>query len=86
MPFTNPTKHKTRWTVYSLSTVLDLIGFLPVPLVYCTRTGEFIDREPTASSYPGSPDLEPATRMDYISRRKSLIVDGQKPQRCEPQP
>jgi predicted SAM-dependent methyltransferase len=80
MSFTDPTKHKTRWSVYSLSAVLELIGFLPVPLVYCAKDGEFIDQNPTVSAYPGNPDAEIVTRMDYISRRNcSLIVDGQKP-------
>jgi len=82
MPFTDPTKHKTRWTVYSLSTILQLCGFLPVPLVYCTKTGAFIDRSPTASNYPGNPDVVAVASMDYVSRRHcSLIVDGQKPLR-----
>jgi len=80
--FTDPTKHKTRWSVYSLSAILELIGFLPVPLVYCTKTGEFIEQNPTASAYPGNPDVESVARMDYVSRRRcSLIVDGQKPLR-----
>jgi hypothetical protein len=82
MSFTNCAKHKTRWPVYSLSAILELIGFLPVPLVYCTKTGELIDQNPAASAYPGNPDVEIVDRMDYVSRRSSsLIVDGQKPQR-----
>jgi len=80
MSFTDPTKHKTRWSVYSLSAILELIGFLPVPLVYCTKTGEFIDQNPAVLSYSGNPDVEIVNRMDYISRRSSsLIVDGKKP-------
>ena len=80
MSFTNPTKHKTRWSVYSLSAVLELIGFSSVPLVYCTKTGECINQNPNREAYPGNPDAEIVARMDYISRRNnSLIVDGQKP-------
>lgn len=79
MSFTDPMKHKTRWTVYSLSTILQLIGFVPTPLTYCTKDRQFIQRTPDTSSYPGNPDVEMVTRIDYIERRRSLIVDGQKP-------
>ena len=78
MSFTDPAKHKTRWTVYSLSEILRLVGFITTPLIYYTKTGEFIEQAPSPSCYPDNPDMECTTRMDYVARRMSLIVDGQK--------
>jgi hypothetical protein len=79
MPFTHPEKHKTRWSVYSLSEALRLTGFEPLPLRYHDREGVFHDRPPATirNSYP-----EPLAEADfilslgYLQREQSLIVDG----------
>ncbi len=79
MSFTHPLKHKNRWTVYSLTEILRLIGFHPTPLTYYTKTGEFVTDDPQTANYPGNPDQWATQTMDYVARRNSLIVDGQKP-------
>ena len=79
MSFTHPLKHKNRWTVYSLTEILRLIGFHPTPLTYYTKTGKFITENPKTASYPGNPDEWATLNMDYVARPNSLIVDGQKP-------
>lgn len=74
LPFTHPDKHKTRWSVYSLSEALRLAGFAPSPLRYCDREGQYVQLEPI----PGVGCLEPHLIQDlsYVRRPHSLIVDG----------
>jgi predicted SAM-dependent methyltransferase len=81
MPFTDPTKHKTRWCVYSLCEVLRLVGLLAVPLRYCTKEGEFVCVDPSQQldCYEACADREIVADMSHVSRMNSLLVDGIKP-------
>jgi SAM-dependent methyltransferase len=73
MPFSDPTKHKTRWSFYMLSDALRLTGFEPVALRYWSRDGKQITNTPRV--YEGCP--EPLVgNLGYLVRPDSLIVDG----------
>jgi predicted SAM-dependent methyltransferase len=76
--YTDPDKHKTRWSVYSLAEAMRVAGFEPIPLVYCDRAGTFVNTHPRsiAERYAGCPDEKMALDMTYVRRMKSLIVDG----------
>lgn len=77
MPFTDPTKHKTRWSVYMLKETLELVGFRTHPLAYCTKAGDFVAESPNAD-HPFYRDCtDPLVfTLDYVQRPKSLIVDA----------
>ncbi len=79
MPFTHPEKHKTRWSVYSLSEALRMAGFRPLPLRYHDVDGKFHDRSPASArdEYPAElKEAEFVLTLDYLQRARSLIVDG----------
>jgi predicted SAM-dependent methyltransferase len=79
LPFTDPAKHKTRWSVYSLSEVIELAGFDSIPLRFCTRNGKFIKVEPSniLSEYKNCPESQFVLDLTYILRiNNSLVVDG----------
>jgi predicted SAM-dependent methyltransferase len=78
--FDHPNKHKVRWNVYMLTSVLRMAGFEAVPLVYCDETGRVIERSPSMahSGWLHLADPEFTASLDYVHRRRSLIVDGVK--------
>lgn len=85
--WTDPAKHKTRWSVYMLAELLDLCGLRPVPVRFFDKTGRLTDlaAPDIAAAYQalfppgeGPIDSELAGRVDYIQRMNSLIVDGVK--------
>lgn len=77
MPFTDPNKHKTRWSVYSLSEALRCTGFDPVPIRYFDRAGRFTNTSPTPPA--DCPDAEIVRNLSYLIRYDSLILDAAKP-------
>jgi predicted SAM-dependent methyltransferase len=80
----HPQKHRSRWTVYTLSEALNLAGFRPKPLVYCTLDGQFIQTSPDPATPAYQSDCAPIVfQMDYISRPMSLIVDGVVPDEAD---
>ena len=81
MPFTDPRKHKTRWSIYSLCEALCIAGFSPYPLVYSDKTGKQKRQLPISGDerYSKCPEQDLVYRMDFILRTEnSLIVDGVK--------
>lgn len=82
IPFSDPSKHKTRWSVYSLAETLRLAGFEPVPLRYCDKEGHYVAVDPSdlASRYGKTMDAGMVFDLSYVMRIDSLIVDGVK--RC----
>ena len=44
LPDQDHNKHKSRWSVYSLSEALQVAGFRAIPLDYCTREKEHFQR------------------------------------------
>lgn len=80
MSFLAPLKHKTRWSVYMLSTTLRLAGFEPVPLRYCDRHGNYVRRHPTELRrvYERCPERTMIFDLEHVYRVDSLIVDGVK--------
>lgn len=78
LDWSHPDKHKTRWSVYSLVTVLEMAGFRSIPLEYCDRNGNFKSRPPASRSsrYPIGVDADVVFDLSYVLRRPSLIVDG----------
>ena len=78
LPMTHSDKHKTRWSVYSLSEALREAGMEPVPLRYCDREGAYIRTDPQdiRDSYEHCTDGEMIFELGYVMRPDSLIVDG----------
>jgi hypothetical protein len=62
--------------VYSLSDALRDAGFRAVPLTYCTREGEFVERAAPLAEYGQCADPGMVATDSYIIRKRSLIVDG----------
>lgn len=84
MSYCHPDKHKTRWSIYSLSEILRLSEFEPVPLNYCDKFGNYIQLDPLSIKrvYEDCLDQEMIFDFKYISRINSLIVDGIKKNSC----
>ena len=85
LPFSHPSKHKTRWSVYSLPEILRIAGFEASPLHFCTKEGQYIKTSPqkNMAKYKKSPEKEVIMSYNYINRLDSLIVDGiKKPPEC----
>ena len=80
MSFTEPLKHKTRYSVYMLSEILRLAGFKPIALRYCDRHGNHIEKDPAemGQTYARCPERELVFQLDHVLRLDSLIVDGLK--------
>ncbi|GFE58585.1 methyltransferase domain-containing protein [Geobacter sp. AOG1] len=80
LPFNDPGKHKTRWSVYSFGELLRFAGFEPIPLRYCDKLGQYIKNDPSSipDSYKQCPEQELISDLSYIDRIDSLIVDGLK--------
>lgn len=80
MPFSNASKHKTRWSVYLLTEAVRAAGLDPVPLRYCDRAGQYVQRDPASVDgiYGHCPDQEMVRDLSYVFRIDSLIVDGVK--------
>jgi predicted SAM-dependent methyltransferase len=78
LPFTDPQKHKTRWSVYSFSEVLRVTGFEPEPLRYCDKSGNYVCVNPADNKerYKSCPEQEMLFELRYIRRINSLIIDG----------
>lgn len=78
LPYNNPSKHKTRWSVYSFAEALRAAGFEPIPLRYCDKSGQYIRVNPSdiKKTYEHCPDQEMVFNLSYIKRIDSLIVDG----------
>lgn len=75
----HPDKHKTRWSVHSLTYVLEEIGFETHGIVYCDKYGAYICDPPDMSHpfYRHCLDTEIVRQTSYISRfQDSLIVDA----------
>ena len=78
----DPEKHKSRWSVYSLTYVLQWIGFRTRAVVYCDRNGRHHVDMPDSQQpfYRNCVDHEIINSTRYIARlRNSLIVDAIKP-------
>lgn len=78
LAWTNPNKHKSRWSVHNLPLLLTQAGFAAIPLTYCDREGQLHRNDPAAvgDRYAGCLDREMIFRMDYLSRPLSLVVDA----------
>jgi predicted SAM-dependent methyltransferase len=81
LPPDHPQKHRTRWTVYTLSQVLTDAAFEVVPVTYCTTQGKYINPNVTInpSTYNTCLDFEMIGETRYIKRPQSLIIDAIKP-------
>jgi len=78
-----PDKHKTRWSVYSLTYVLGQAGFAVNPLAWCDKFGAFHFEEPQRDDplYRHSLGEPFAFDLTCIKRLKSsLVVDAIKPE------
>ena len=78
LPWNHPSKHKIRWSVYSLSEALKIASLSPVPLYYCDKSGQHICNEPASQKefYQGCTDTSMIFNFNYIMKKNSLIVDG----------
>jgi len=78
LPWSHPSKHKIRWSVYSLSEALKIANLSPIPLYYCDKLGHYICNEPASQKefYEGCTDVDMIFNFNYIMKKNSLIVDG----------
>jgi len=78
LPYSDPGKHKTRWSVYALEETLRLAGFESQPLRYCDKWGKYNIQHPlsNADAYDRCPEKEMIFDLSYIYRTDSLIIDG----------
>ncbi len=78
----HPDKHKTRWSIYSLSYILELMCFQSHGLIYCDKFGVFHKSLPqqTQAHYSNCIDAEIVLDVSYVLRfDRSLVVDAFKP-------
>jgi len=80
LAFDHPSKHKTRWSVYSFEEVLKFNGYKPVSLYYCDKFGKHFSIDPieVKQQYEGSTDQEMILSLSCVQRLNSLIIDGVK--------
>lgn len=78
--WTDARRHKARWNVYFLSWVLELSGFVPVPISHYDAEGNRVEEDPRfyVDNASRHRDLEMCRSLAYVKRRDSLIVDGVK--------
>lgn len=76
--YTHPSRHKTRWSVYSLTEALKIAGFKAILLRYCDKSGRYIRINPSniKMQYEHCPEREMIFDLSYIKRIDSLIIDG----------
>ena len=77
--WTDPGKHKSRWSIYSLQYVLHWIGFESVGIVYCDRDGNYVNRSSTLPTpiHHACLESELVARTDYVIRLEdSLVIDA----------
>ncbi len=75
----HPEVHKTRWNVYLLSLLLTQAGFQVVPIAYCSKEGEYVQKWPQVGGIEYTKDADWAVirESSYIIRKNnSLIVDA----------
>ena len=77
-----PRKHKTRWSVYSLSVALEAAGFRSVPRRWYDKAGLLTESDEVHQERPdrwgSSIQFLSVSRWGYLDRIDSLIVDGVK--------
>ncbi|MFZ5806625.1 MAG: methyltransferase domain-containing protein [Verrucomicrobiota bacterium] len=78
LSLTHPLRHKIRWNVYALATILECAGFEAVPLRYYDKEGKFwdVDWPRIQEKYKHSQAGEILFHLSYVQRPDSLIVDG----------
>lgn len=79
LPYSHPDKHKTRWSVYSLSQILECSGFNNFPLRYCDKFGSYMIHNPSdrPEDYSECRNLHTIFDLSYIQRLdNSLIIDS----------
>lgn len=76
--FTDPEKHKTRWSIYSLKPSLEISGFKVVPIKNYDRTRKLYDqlKNLPLGEHNSCIDQEMVSEKGHIKRLNSLIVDG----------
>ncbi len=74
----HPRKHKTRWSLYSLSPALNIAGFEVLPIKNYFSDGSLKDLTENLplDRHNKLLDKEILSHIDYIKRRNSLIVDA----------
>jgi predicted SAM-dependent methyltransferase len=80
--WTDPGKHKTRWSIYSLTYCLGEIGFKSKGIVYCDKEGNYHKNLPGKGDclYAGCVEDRMIYDFRYVQRLdNSLMVDSVKP-------
>jgi predicted SAM-dependent methyltransferase len=74
----HPRKHKTRWSIYSLSSALNITGFevLPIKNYFSDGTLKDLTENLPLDEYSKISDKKMFLYMNYIKRTNSLIVDA----------
>ena len=73
----HPNKHKVRWNKYLLARTLEFVGFIAVPVAWCSDDGNFHQQPLEHGASLVEQELRSTLR--YVQRPRSLIVDGVKP-------
>ena len=76
VPWSHHQKHRTRWSIFSLSEALKLVGLEARPVMWCDDRGCFHHKMPSCAGHPTAALLG---TLDYFRRLPSLIVDGISP-------
>lgn len=79
--WTDPGKHKTRWSLYSLAYVLEQQGLRVRGVVFCDKEGGYHNDPPKPDDpfYDGCTDHESIMSTGYIRRfGHSLVVDARR--------
>lgn len=74
----HPRKHKTRWSIYSITPALKQSGFEVVPLKNYKSDSTLYNKlnELPLKEHQNINDMEIVSKVDYIKRHNSLIVDA----------
>jgi len=76
VPWSHHQKHRTRWSIFSLSEAVKLAGFEAQPVMWCDDRGGFHHEMPSCAGHPAA---ELLGTLDYFRRLPSLVVDGVSP-------
>ena len=76
----NKRKHKTRWSIYSIKPILELIGFEVIPIKYYDKEGRLHDKlnNLPLEDHANLLDLLILSESKHIKRKNSLILDAVK--------
>ena len=79
LPWSNPDRHKTRWSIYMLGELLKLHGFKVVPVRYCDKDGKYVKTNPLdiKSEYVNCTDKDNSSDKNWhLPRQKCQDIEA----------